>query len=677
VIRSPRKLCIPVSFLVLWILCPISARAAATRTFLTLETAPVIAVGVHPAVMVHLTTSAGPVGGALLEIRFDGRQTKSVLTDRDGRASTVLAKDLDAGDYKVQAVFNGTSSLLASQSAVAAIHVTAAVFTVQTVPPLPNIPLLKVDGQAPLSTGADGTIRILISKVGRYELEIAPPPADADRRVTFSRWGDGSRESLRTIRLPGTTTLGVGLEVSYRVGFSFLDSTGATVDPTRIESLRIANSRGDLVQPLPSGSEWFIANQIARGADGLTSVPIEYRIQEVGMRGTSVVDRGRLHFQPDGETRTWVVPLLLYSLTLTGRDALFGTALGSSVQLTYPDGASERVTLDEHASATISALPRGNYRASIEKPPGIPLSTPIVLSRDQDVRVLVISYADLAAAAGLGLFLMFALLWVGRRGQLPWLVSATEAPFVLARRMSFASASGLRRGLPLAGSAVARVRRAFATIGERGAAAFGFASILLWRVTVAIAAPVELAVARVQGTLATIGERGAAPFGFARLQLRRLAPAIVALVTLAVERMVLSVELMVRAGGGFGGLAARMRPRDDGRATAATSETGPGPSRPRRATVGDRVVATQPIPSPSVPPKPETTKIIRAAAKVRAAGKPESGVATEASRRPVPTVSSWFAPDPDDTGPTHECSQCHRQVPDSARFCPICGRSQA
>lgn len=413
--RGRRKLSIPVSFLVLWILCPFSARAAAIQTFLVVETEPVIAVGVHPTVTVRLTTAAGPVGGAPLEIRLDGRQTKRLLTDDDGRASTVLAKDLDAGDYEVQAVFRGTSDLLASESAVATIHVTPASLTVQTVPPLPNLPLLKVDGQGPLSTQADGTIRILISRVGRYELEVALPPADSDRQLAFNRWGDGSRRPSRTIRLPGTTNLAVGLDVSYRVAFSFVDSTGAAVDPTRIESLRVANSRGDLLQPRLFGSEWLIANQIIRREGGLTSVPIEYRIQEVGMRGTNVVNRGRLHFQPDGETATWVVPLLLYSLTVSGQDALFGFALGSSVQLAYPDGTAESVKLDEHASATISALPRGNYRASIENPPGIPLSNPLVLARDQHVRVLVISYLDAAFVLGAGLSFSVTLVLLGGR----------------------------------------------------------------------------------------------------------------------------------------------------------------------------------------------------------------------------------------------------------------------
>ncbi len=453
--RGVCKGAIPVSLLLLWILFPLSARAVAAQTFLGLETDATIALGVQPTVTVRLTGAAGPLAGAALEIQLDGRQTKRLVTDGDGRATTVLARDLDAGDYAVQAVFRGTPDLLASVSAVTIIHVTPVNLTVRTVPPVANIPLLRIDGGRTLTTGADGTIRIPITSVRRYQLEVTLPPADPDRQLTFDRWSDGSREPSRSIRLPGRTDLVIGLTVSYRVAFAFLDSTGAAVDPARIETLLIANGRGDVVQPADRTLEWLIGNQIIREAGGLTSVPIEYRIQEVAVRGSSVVDRGRLHFRPDGEIATWTIPLALYSLTLYGQDALFGYALGSSVQLVYPNGTAESVPLDASASTTISALPRGNYKAVIEHPPGIPVQTPLVLSRDQRVRVPVISYVDAGFVLGAGLTLSVTLVLyggrpVGRVGRraLRRVVGApvtmVRAPAAMARRTSRAIGSRYR-----------------------------------------------------------------------------------------------------------------------------------------------------------------------------------------------------------------------------------------
>ena len=219
----------------------------------------------------------------------------------------------------------------------------------------------------------------------------------------------------RSIRLPGRSDLVIGLERKHLVEFGFVDATGAPVDPQRVESLLIANDRGEVMQPGATEPTWLIENRIMRVGGQLSSVPIEYRLQEVGVRGSNVVDRGRLHFSPDGAIDTWVVPLLLYSLTISGQDALFGYPVGTSVQLVHPNGSSESVPLDERASATISALPRGNYQALVEHPPGFPVSTPLVLSRDQSVRVPVVSYVDAVFLLGTGSSVAIALVLAGGR----------------------------------------------------------------------------------------------------------------------------------------------------------------------------------------------------------------------------------------------------------------------
>lgn len=388
---------------------------AATPSSLELTTDAVIEVGVHPTVDVRLTTASGPIAGATVEVRLDGRQTKRVVTDDEGRASTVLARDLAVGNYELQAVFRGDAAHLATVSAAATVQVSPAHLSVRTLPPLPNVPLLRVDGGPLLTTEDDGTITIPISSVRRYRFEVVLPPATADRRLAFDRWSDGSRDTGLSVRLPGRDDLAIGLQVSYPVAFEYLDSTGATVDPSRLERLHIASDRGEAFDLEDRASAWLPANEIVRRAGGLISVPIEYRVQEVTVRGSNVVDRGRLHFQPDGEITTWVVPLLLYSLTVSGQDALFGFPLGSSVQLLYPDGTSESVPLDARASATVAALPRGNYRVVVERPEGIAVSTPVVLTRDQAARVPVISYLDAASVLGGGIALAVALVLFGGR----------------------------------------------------------------------------------------------------------------------------------------------------------------------------------------------------------------------------------------------------------------------
>jgi hypothetical protein len=403
-----------VSVLTAWLLGPLSVQAV-TPTSLTMDMDSSITVGVHPTVMVRLTGPAGPVAGAAVQVQLDGRQTMRVVTDLKGEATTVLARDLDAGDYQIQAVFRGTADLVASVSSPVTLHVNPATFTVRTVPAIAGLPLLRVDRGSPLSTAADGTITIPIPEVRRYELDVILPPPEPKRELTFDRWGDGSRDTTRSIRLPGRSDLVIGLERKHLVEFGFVDSTGAPVDPQRIESLLIANDRGEVMQPGALEPTWLIENRIMRVGGQLSSVPIEYRLQEVGVRGSNVVDRGRLHFSPDGAIDTWVVPLLLYSLTISGQDALFGYPIGTSVRLVHPNGSTESVPLDERASATISALPRGNYTALVEHPPGFPVSTPLVLSRDQSARLPVVSYVDAVFVLGTGLSVAIALVLAGGR----------------------------------------------------------------------------------------------------------------------------------------------------------------------------------------------------------------------------------------------------------------------
>ena len=413
VARSSVRLAMCLALTAAWLLGPPTVRAA-TPTTLTMETDTSITVGVHPSVTVRLAGPAGPIARTAVEVQLDGRQTMRVVTDSEGAATTVVARDLDAGDYELQAVFRGTDKLIGSSSAVQTLHVAPATLIVRTVPLLAGVPVLRVDGR-PMSTGADGTIHVAIPAVRRYRLEVMLPPEQPDLRLTFDRWGDGNRDKVRSIRLPGRSELVLGLERMHRVQFGFVDASGTTVDPARVETLLIANDRGEVLEPSPGESTWLVENRIMRVGGELSSVPIEYRIQEVGVRGSNVVDRGRLHHQPSGELDTWLVPLLLYSVAVSGQDALFGYPLGSSVQLSHPNGSVESIPLDQGASVTVTALPRGNYKLAIEHPPGFAVSTPLVLSREQHIRVPVISYVDAAFVLGTGSIVAVGLVLAGGR----------------------------------------------------------------------------------------------------------------------------------------------------------------------------------------------------------------------------------------------------------------------
>ena len=94
--------------------------------------------------------------------------------------------------------------------------------------------------------------------------------------------------------------------------------------------------------------------------------------------------------------------LLLFSARLTVRDALLGFPIGSAVRLEYPNGSERRQALGAGRRADLTSLPRGDYRVSVDAL-GISSSRPVALSRDQEVRLQVISWLDVAIVLlGLG-----------------------------------------------------------------------------------------------------------------------------------------------------------------------------------------------------------------------------------------------------------------------------------
>jgi hypothetical protein len=165
----------------------------------------------------------------------------------------------------------------------------------------------------------------------------------------------------------------------------------------------------------------------------------------------------------------------------------------------------------------------------------------------------------------------------------------------------------------------------------------------------------------VPADLASIGStRWAAALAFARLLLARLVRAVV-LVIATVPRV--SVAAIRRIG------HVASRTRDPGTEAAGTG----------RAAVGGRAAATR---TPATEQGPSWPTPVGGEAQTVS-----DPFVTVRTPRPSPNVAGrgadsttgargWFDV-LEDEGPTHECRRCHRQVPDSARFCRSCGHLQA
>jgi hypothetical protein len=83
------------------------------------------------------------------------------------------------------------------------------------------------------------------------------------------------------------------------------------------------------------------------------------------------------------------------------------------VTITDPTGSERVVDLDEGSSAS-TLLPRGEYSLALQGGDGIPITTPVALSREQHADVLFVSPLDIALVVGIALVLIVGLILIGR-----------------------------------------------------------------------------------------------------------------------------------------------------------------------------------------------------------------------------------------------------------------------
>jgi hypothetical protein len=412
---------------------PAEARAVGPgkpATTLQLQMGTTVKLGDHPVARVRLVSGSVPVRGALVSVRLGGQISLQLTTGADGTASGDIARDLSAGRYQATATFAGTPTYQSSASKAVTFTVQPVRLTIATVPATAGIPIVRI-GNTTLKTGADGTATATMKDVGKVALRLALPADDATRQLRLDRWDDGSTGAVRTIRIPDTLEVVVALQVRHPVQLSFVASDGGTIDPAKVEVTGVSDDAGNEQALSGPGPHWLASNAINRLTTGLASSPVGYRITQVMVDGQNVVNRGQQRFAVDAPLAL-KVDVLVFDLTVQGRDALLKSPLGSQVTVIAPSGESQVVELDDASRASIQ-LPRGEYKLSIGGGPGIPITTPVILSRDQQADVLTISLIDILLVVGIALAVMVGLIVVGR-------------PHVVLRRRKGGSSSGSSGG---------------------------------------------------------------------------------------------------------------------------------------------------------------------------------------------------------------------------------------
>lgn len=399
------------------------------NTHLSIDQFPPFVVGVHPTITVRLTGQYNkPLAHQVIRVFIDGHRRAQAQTDDNGVATAVLQYVLPAGVYHLKFVYYGIPSLGLSSSIVSADMVIQPSETaIYIVPPMAGISV-KFAHKIYVSD-ENGKIAIPVYKSGVYPVEVLPIDQDSlpdNVRVTFARWNDEVFTAYRETYFPLNHQLEIGLLISYRVNQVFYDTSGGLVDPSRISTIAL-RKLGQTFTFDQAGTIWLPSNRIVRRLGRqLENQPVVYSFKDILIDGANVVNQNqqRFHVRPDD---TWPVKVLVYSVHFSARDAMFGQPIGKGVRLTYPDGHTQEFSFDPTTGDIfIPSLARGTYTAQVLGSLGSAPPTPMHLSRDQNVELIVLSYKDMALIFGVPGLIALALLFIGRPHFLTGMLQAPK-----------------------------------------------------------------------------------------------------------------------------------------------------------------------------------------------------------------------------------------------------------
>jgi hypothetical protein len=373
--------------------------------------------GDHPVINVQLTAEFGaPIPNQPIIIMVEGVRKAEGRTDSRGVASIPLRYKFAAGTYHIKAIYPGIVSIGVNRAtAEADIIIEPAKVAIYTVPPVPGVKF-KLNHKI-YTSDENGIVELAVNTSGIYTLEVLPIDEDnlpSNTQLEFARWNDNVFTADRQVYFPRARRLEAGFIVNYQMDQIFYDTTGEPVDPARVSSM-VIRGIGNTYTLDGAGPVWLPSNRLTRRvSERLESQEILYYFRDVTIDGANVINRSeqRFHIRPND---TWPIQVLLYSVRFTARDAMFHFPIGKGIELTYPDGRMEKFFFDSNnAQIMIPSLARGSYSAKITGAGGSAPPTPIHLSRDQDVQLLMLSYLDIALIIGIPLSIALAFFFIGR-----------------------------------------------------------------------------------------------------------------------------------------------------------------------------------------------------------------------------------------------------------------------
>jgi hypothetical protein len=381
---------------------------------------PYLTVGESVLVDVLMLNNIGvPIPNMPIIVYVNGEQRRRARTDEEGRAVIGLGNDFGPDTYDIVVEFVGTRAYN-SVSVQTTLTINQIGLTLQTIPPLPYVEF--VFNGTTVTTDETGLLTVYVSEPGIYNLEAIPLENDLatpDTRAVFQRWSDSVFEPGRTVELKRNKYLEAGFIISHPMSMSFIDLDGEPVDQSRITTITLKTSKGDRLVFDDGQTRWLQATRINRRREGLEATPILYSVEDVTVDGSNVINRYQQRFLVEANANM-EIQLLLYYAHIESRDALFGFPVGTGVNVGLPSGELVYYPYDESGSVYIGPLGRGTYTVQPVNIGGMVPVTPMALSRDQVVSLMVLSVFDMVVAVSVGVFGSLGLLLYGRP-QLIWL----------------------------------------------------------------------------------------------------------------------------------------------------------------------------------------------------------------------------------------------------------------
>jgi hypothetical protein len=258
-------------------------------------------------------------------------------------------------------------------------------------------------------TNARGQITVPANHGGlALRLRVIPTTLRPNVEVRFLRWYRGR----------------IALAYWYHVQPRFFAAGGVPLDPKKLGGYTIHSSIGMQSAYKGLAPIWLQGTRIVPFTQGLRSKAIEYAIDSVTVDGTNVVNRSQQHFVPQ-KSQALDVQLLFNTARFTARDAIFHFPVGSGVRITFPDGHSAKEHFGKHGQVVIPDLPRGQYKVKVFGG-GVSFLQPVALSRNQDVKLNVITYLDMGVVALFMALIGLAVLRYRRRRNRELALEAAE-----------------------------------------------------------------------------------------------------------------------------------------------------------------------------------------------------------------------------------------------------------